>query len=54
MPQRINSTRVRRHGAKNVLRWSSFVGSRSSIAQRTFFITRKVAQNVPTISAPKR
>jgi hypothetical protein len=39
-PQRISSTRVRRHGAKNVLRWSSLVGGRSSMAQRTFFITR--------------
>jgi hypothetical protein len=50
-PHRTSSTRVRRHGAKNVLRESSFVGVRSSIAQRTLFITRRVAQNTPTTRA---
>ena len=50
-PQRASNTRVSRHGAKNVLRWSSRVGGRSSMAQRTLFITRVVAQKTPTISA---
>src|SRR5262245_56690094 len=50
-PHRISSTRVSRHGAKNVLRWSSRVGGRSSMAQRTLWITRRVAQNTPMTTA---
>src|ERR1700757_1353840 len=40
-----------RHGARNVLTWSSRVGGLSSIAQRSAPTIRVVTQKMPTSSA---
>lgn len=50
-PHKTRSTRAMRHGATKVLRPSSGVGLRSSIAQRRAITVRRVIQYVPHAEA---